>query len=92
MKNEILEELWKVKDQVANEYSYNIEKLAKGLRTKEKEAEATKEAKFWMAPIALTKSRRFREHELREIERILVKHKDVFLEIWRKEQEKRGND
>jgi hypothetical protein len=41
MKNEILEELWKVKDQVANEYGYNIEKLAKGLRTKEKEAKAT---------------------------------------------------
>ena len=41
MKNEILEELWKVKDQVANECGYDIEKLAKKLRTKEKEGAAT---------------------------------------------------
>ena len=51
-----------------------------------------KEAKYWMMPIALTKSRKFRDHELREIERILVKHEDTILEIWRKEQEKRGNN
>ncbi|MFQ5686734.1 MAG: DUF4160 domain-containing protein [Candidatus Scalindua sp.] len=50
-----------------------------------------KEAKYWLTPIALTKSRRFRDHELRVIERILVKHEDTILEIWRKEQEKRGN-
>lgn len=50
-----------------------------------------KEAKYWLTPIALTKSRRFRDHELREIERILVKHKSTILEKWRKEQEKRGN-
>ena len=36
MKNEILEELWKVKDQLAEDYGYDIEKLAKGLRAKEK--------------------------------------------------------
>lgn len=39
MKNEILEELWEIKDQVANEYNHDIEKLAKGLRIKEKEGE-----------------------------------------------------
>lgn len=36
MKNEILEELWKVKDQLAEDYGYDIEKLVKGLRAKEK--------------------------------------------------------
>ncbi|MGR3218895.1 MAG: hypothetical protein ACUZ8H_03635 [Candidatus Anammoxibacter sp.] len=41
MKNEILEELWKIKDRVANEYNHDIEKLAKGLRVKEREGKAT---------------------------------------------------
>jgi hypothetical protein len=36
MKNEILDELWKVKDQVAHESEYNIDKLAEKLRNKEK--------------------------------------------------------
>ncbi len=36
MKNEILEELWKVKDQLAEDCGYDIEKLVKGLRAKEK--------------------------------------------------------
>jgi predicted AlkP superfamily phosphohydrolase/phosphomutase len=36
MKNEILEELWKSKDEVAKEYRYNIDKLVKELRKKEK--------------------------------------------------------
>ena len=40
MKNEILEELWRIKDQVAREYEYDIDKLAKRLRDKEKEAKA----------------------------------------------------
>ena len=37
MKNEILKELWKTKDQIAKEHGYDIEKLAKELRQKEKE-------------------------------------------------------
>jgi len=37
MKNEILEELWEAKDQLAHEYDYDIEKLVKELRKKEKE-------------------------------------------------------
>jgi len=41
MKNEILEELWKVKDQVAHEYGYDVEKLAKELRKKEKEVKSS---------------------------------------------------
>ncbi len=36
MKNEILDELWKVKDQVAHESEYNIDKLAEKLRKKGK--------------------------------------------------------
>ena len=50
-----------------------------------------KEAKYWMMPIALAKSRGFRDHELNEIERILAQYRDDILEAWRKEQEKRGN-
>ena len=36
MKNEILEELWKVKDQIAQECGNDIDKLADELRAKEK--------------------------------------------------------
>ncbi|MBI5416658.1 hypothetical protein HZA55_01720 [Candidatus Poribacteria bacterium] len=36
MKNEILEELWKSKDEVAQKYKYNIDKLVEELRKKEK--------------------------------------------------------
>lgn len=50
-----------------------------------------KETKYWMTPIALARSRGFRDHELNEIERILVEHQDDILEAWGKEQEKRGN-
>lgn len=50
-----------------------------------------KEAKYWMVPIALAKSRRFREHELGEIERILAEHKEYILRTWQEEQEKRVN-
>jgi hypothetical protein len=50
-----------------------------------------KEAKYWLTPIALAKSRRFRDHELHEIERILEEHQDDILKAWRKEQRKGGN-
>lgn len=36
MKNEILEELWKVKDDLGEEYGYDIDALAKALIEKEK--------------------------------------------------------
>lgn len=51
----------------------------------------SKEAKYWVAPTAVARLRRFRDHELHEIERILVEYEDDILEIWRKEQKKRGN-
>ena len=41
MKNEILEELWQVKDQVAFEHGYDVDKLAKDLRKKEKGAKTS---------------------------------------------------
>jgi hypothetical protein len=50
-----------------------------------------KEAKFWLDPIRLAKSRRFREEELFEIERILAEYVSDLLEAWSKEQVKRGH-
>lgn len=46
-----------------------------------------KEAKYWIHPIKLAKSRKFRDHELNEIKRILRQYEDAILEAWRKEQE-----
>lgn len=40
MKNEILEELWKIKDQIGQECDYDIDKLANELRAKEKKEKA----------------------------------------------------
>ena len=37
MKNPILEELWKVKDEIARECDYDLNKLADHLRQKQKE-------------------------------------------------------
>ena len=50
-----------------------------------------KEAKYWMNPVGLARSRGFRDHELNEIERILFEYRDSILQAWRKEWEKRGN-
>lgn len=36
MKNEILEELWNIKDEIASECGNDVEKLANELRAKEK--------------------------------------------------------
>lgn len=50
-----------------------------------------KEAKYWMIPVELAKSRGFREHELNEIKRIVVEYENDILEAWQKEQQKSGN-
>jgi hypothetical protein len=50
-----------------------------------------KEAKYWVAPISVARPGRFREQELREIERILIEYQNSILEAWRREQQKRGN-
>ncbi|MDZ7292073.1 MAG: DUF4160 domain-containing protein [candidate division KSB1 bacterium] len=50
-----------------------------------------KEAKYWLIPITLARVRRFRDHELREIEKILTEHQNDIIKAWRKEQKKRDN-
>ena len=39
-------------------------------------------AKFWLRPISLAKNRGFRQHELNQIERLVVKHQRILLEAW----------
>jgi len=50
-----------------------------------------KEAKYWLEPIALARSRSFRPHQLKKIENILRENTEDILAAWRKEQRKRGN-
>ncbi|MBM4049347.1 MAG: DUF4160 domain-containing protein [Planctomycetes bacterium] len=38
------------------------------------------EAKYWMSPVALARSRGFRDHELNEIKGILAEYRDDILE------------
>jgi len=39
-------------------------------------------AKFWLNPVRLQSSGRFRPHEIRTIQRLVEKHEQVFLEAW----------
>jgi len=39
-------------------------------------------AKFWLEPVSLAKNFGFTEHELREIERRVEVHRDMFLREW----------
>ena len=39
-------------------------------------------AKFWLRPVALARSRGFRDHELGEIRRIIEANEDLFAERW----------
>ncbi|OGW18038.1 MAG: hypothetical protein A3G93_08820 [Nitrospinae bacterium RIFCSPLOWO2_12_FULL_45_22] len=39
-------------------------------------------AKFWLNPTSLAKNRGFKEHELNEIGRLVVKHQKPLLEAW----------
>ncbi len=39
-------------------------------------------AKFWLEPVSLPSSTRFRGDELRRLERLVVEHRDEFLEAW----------
>ena len=48
------------------------------------------EAKFWLAPVSLTRVHGFRSHQLREIERIISQYHDDLLASWKQEVEKRG--
>ncbi len=49
-----------------------------------------KEAKFWIEPIAIARAGRFRDHELKEIERIVREFHEDILAAWSKEQKKHG--
>jgi hypothetical protein len=39
-------------------------------------------AKFWLDPISLAKNRGFKEHELNQIARLVVKHQQTLTEAW----------
>ncbi|MDI6793868.1 MAG: DUF4160 domain-containing protein [bacterium] len=39
-------------------------------------------AKFWLSPISLAKNRGFKEYELNQIARLVVKHQEALLEAW----------
>ncbi len=39
-------------------------------------------AKFWLDPVRLQRSKHFRDHELREIQKIVEFNKIRFLELW----------
>jgi uncharacterized protein DUF4160 len=39
-------------------------------------------AKFWLSPIRRASNDRFREHELKRIEKIVKENKQLFLERW----------
>jgi len=49
------------------------------------------EAKYWVAPISLAKSRGFASHELNEIERLLAEYRTQILTAWRTEKQKRDH-
>lgn len=38
--------------------------------------------KFWLNPVALAKNRGFPAHELRQIERLVLKHRATLMEAW----------
>jgi hypothetical protein len=40
------------------------------------------EAKFWLQPVELSGNWRFPRHELRLIERLVERHRDLLLERW----------
>jgi len=39
-------------------------------------------AKFWLKPVVLASSTRFSPQELRKLESLVTKHKNVLLEAW----------
>lgn len=50
-----------------------------------------REAKFWLEPVKLSRSGRFKPVNLREVERIIDENHDFLLNTWKKEQNKRAN-
>ena len=52
---------------------------------------AGNEAKYWLAPVVLARTRGFRPPELSEIEAILLAHQNDLLRAWRDAEEQRRN-
>jgi len=50
-----------------------------------------KEAKYWLDPVSLARSGRFKPIELREIKRIIDDNLGFLLSAWAREQSKRAN-
>lgn len=50
---------------------------------------ASREAKFWVQPLALAWNHGFREHELNQIERLIEANLDLIVKIWQEELTKR---
>lgn len=51
----------------------------------------SREAKFWLDPVKIGRSGRFKSFELREIESIINDNHDFLLKAWQKEKEKHDN-
>jgi hypothetical protein len=39
-------------------------------------------AKFWLEPVSLAKNKGFKEHELNQVARLVVKYREKLLEAW----------
>jgi hypothetical protein len=52
---------------------------------------ANKQAKYWLRPVRLARAGRFRQVELREIERIIDRQQGFLMQAWESEQAKRDN-
>ncbi len=39
-------------------------------------------AKYWLEPVSLAKNCGFREHELNQLERLVVEYQQKFIEAW----------
>ncbi len=45
-------------------------------------AEGSKAAKFWLHYVELARSRNFKGHEIAAIRKLVVQHREAFLEAW----------
>lgn len=39
-------------------------------------------AKFWLSPVRVARSRRFDDHELRSLQKLVEENRDRILEVW----------
>jgi len=46
-------------------------------------ASAGKVAKFWLDPVEFASSNRLRAHEIRDLGKLVERHRNMFLEAWR---------